>query len=990
MDKRTIEKIFEQYRSHKSDTEIFHDLMHYKVREILLVATLYDSFIMQQEEQLTEKIFGEYYQLSLSNAPRITSVSSANKALELMKKYKYDLVIITMRIADMSPFKLAKVIKDKRPKKPVILLLNDNTEIPLLKGKEKDLEHFDRTFVWNGDARVFLAITKYAEDKRNVGRDTRIGLVRVILLVEDSIRYYSKYLPVLYTEVIKQTQSLIKEEHLDETQKILRMRARPKILLATTYEEAIHKINKYKDNLLCVISDVKFPRKGKPDKEAGIKLIKYVKSKIKDLPTLLQSSDESNREKAYKIESSFIYKHSENLVYELQNFVFNYLGFGPFVFRDKDGKIIDKANNMQEFADKIKIVPEESLLYHAKRNHFSAWLMARGEIRIAKRLQELKISDFSNVEEMRKYLIKVCEEVHHKSTRGKVINFDEGEITTERHILKLQDGSLGGKGRGIAFMNALIENTKLYKYFPDINLKIPKTSIIGTEEFENFIKRNRLEDVIETNDYNEIKDRFVNGELSEDLDRRLRKLLEHLKRPLAVRSSGLFEDSLAQPFSGIYATYLIPNNHPDIEVRLKQLKEAIKLVFASVFSPKTKDYFNAINYKIEEERMAVIIQEVVGNAYENRYYPHFSGVAQSYNYYPISYIKPEDGIGVVGVGLGKFVIDGENTHRFCPRYPKIDFIPPEEQLDNTQRYFYAVDLTQKEDLNLKEKGEDATLLKLEIDIAEKDGVLDYIASTWDYNSSRLLPGIRDKGPRIINFAHILKYDYFPLAKTLSDLLDIVEKGMGTPVEMEFAVDLNKGLNNKPTFYILQIKPVIKHREFFTIKEDEIKKDQLILFTKRGMGNGVIDNIKHIVYIPPERFDKMETEEMAKEIDEINREMKNKNNPYILIGPGRWGTRDKFLGIPIMWTQISNAKVIVEVELPDFRVEPSLGSHFFHNIISMNVGYFSVDTNSQKEFIDWEYLKKYTNQTHKYFSIVELEKPSTVKMDGKNRIYIIEK
>ncbi len=987
MDRIDINKIFNKYRTHKSDTDIFHDLMSYKVREILLVATLYDSFILEQEEHLTEKIFGEYYQLSLSNAPRITSISSSKKALELMEKRHFDLIIISMRISDMTPLELATTIKNKSPKKPVVLLLNDNTEIPLLKGKEKKLKLFDRVFVWNGDSKIFLAITKYIEDKMNAKRDTKIGMVRIILLVEDSIRYYSRYMPILYTEVIKQTQRLMREENLDETNKMLKMRARPKIMLATTYEEAQNIIRKYKDYLLSVISDVKFPRKGKEDPEAGIKLIKHVQKIIPEIPTLLQSSNNANKEKALAINSIFIHKNSENLAKELRQFVFDYLGFGAFIFKDKEGKEIDRARNLSEFIMKLKVIPHDSLMYHAQKNQFSAWLMARGEIIIAQRILPVKVEDFKNPEEIRQYLIKICNAVHKKQTKGKVINFDEEQINKEEHILKLSDGSLGGKGRGIAFMNAIIQNTDMDEYFPDINIKIPRTTIIGTEEFEQFIETNRLQNVIEDTNYEEIKLRFINGEISPELNNKLKKLMEVVHTPLAVRSSGLFEDSLSQPFSGIYDTFLIPNNHPNIEVRLNHLKNAIKLVFASVFSPPTKQYFEAVNYKVEEERMAVIIQEIVGNHYDGRYYPHFSGVAQSYNYYPIFNLKPEDGIGVIGVGLGKFVIDGEKAFRFCPKYPKRDFIPPQEQLDNTQRYFYALNTRIEDKLNLID-GEESTLIKLDIDEAEKDGVLDYIASTWDYNNQRMVAGIRIKGPRIINFDYILKYNYISIAPTLYNLLKIVEAGMGTPVEMEFAVNMNKEQNGKPTFYILQIKPVVKHIEEFTIKEEDLNKEDIFLLTHQGMGNGIIENIKDIIFVDPNEFDRMETIEMANEIDIINKQFKQRNEKYILIAPGRWGTKDRFLGIPVIWTQISHAKVIVEVELPDFRIDPSQGSHFFHNMVSMNIGYFSIASYSHKDFIKWESIRNPSQKISKHFYHYKAEKPFIIKMDGRNRIYVI--
>jgi CheY-like chemotaxis protein len=984
---RELTELFKKYKSYN---ETFHDLIQFRVREILIVTTIYDAFILEQEDRLTEQIFGEYYSLNLSTAPRVTSASSGEEALELLDQRRFDLVILTMRINDMTPFELSSKIREKNKSIPVFLLLYDNAHLMLLRERKEHVENIDKIFVWNRDSKIFLAMIKYVEDKINADNDTKIGLVRVILLVENSVRYYSRYLPTLYTEIIKQTQRLIKDEHLDAMKKVLRMSVRPKVLMAVNYEEAIEIFNKYKDYLLCVISDVRFPHEGVIDEHAGVNLIQYVKKELEDLPVLLQSSDPENEKLAQKYKASFINKNSETLSSDLTDFIFHNLGFGDFVWRDNAGQEISRSKGLYQFRKQLRRVPDETIVYHAMRNHFSAWLMARGEIRIAKKLQPIKVSDFRNPHELRDYLTDIFENVDVQSIKGKVVEFDESVIAKENYVVRLCDGSLGGKGRGIAFINAMIQNMELSSTFKNVGVKIPRTAIIGTEEYDNFIQKNKLDFSFEENvKYSVLKERFLKGQLSKQLVRKLRTYIKHVTSPVAVRSSGLFEDSISESFSGVYETFLLPNNHSSFEERLKQLQNAIKLVYASVFSDQARSYFDAVNYKIEEEKMAVVIQEVVGNKFNELYYPDFSGVAQSYNYYPISYMKPPDGIAVIGVGLGKYVIDGEKAYRFSPKHPKLEIITQEALLKNTQGFFYAVDMS-RSDYNLA-AGEDVTLKKAKIEQAEKDGRLEQLASVWDSQNARLKPGIDQPGPRIIDFGYILKYDTFPLSKILNTVLDIVKNSMGTPAEIEFAVDLTENDERKPSFYILQLKPLIRDVHEYNINTVELDRTKLFLYTEKGMGNGKIEDICDIVYCDPDKFDKTKTMHMTAELERLNNILKKDNRKYILIGPGRWGTRDKWLGIPVVWTQISNAKIIVEAGLKDFQIDASLGSHFFHNITSMNIGYFNVPFGSGNGFIDWDWLKshRHKNTTH-HFVHLRFSKPLPVLMDGRKGVSLIYK
>jgi CheY-like chemotaxis protein len=988
------DRLSDLVKQYKTDNDIYHDLMQFRVREILLVATIYDAFILEEEDKLTEKIFGDYYQLNLSTAPRITSVSFGEEAIELLKRKSFDMVILTMRIDETSPFELSRRIRQERPHIPIMLLLNDNTEIPLVSERRERLRNLDKIFVWNGDSKIFLAMIKYVEDRINAVKDTKIGLVRVILLVEDSIRYYSRYLPILYAEIMKQTQAIISDEHLSEVKKLLRMRARPKVLMAESYEQAVQVVEEYRDYLLCLISDVKFRREGLRDEEAGMRLIDTVRRRLPELPILLQSSEPSNAATAKALKVSFMDKNTENLSMELRGFISRYLGFGEFVFRNERGAAIARANSMQEFKQLLSTVPDQSLVYHANRNHFSSWLMARGEIQIAKQLQPVKVSDFPSTALLREYLIRVFEEVQKNKTRGRVVPFATSLAEEDRHVVRLSEGSLGGKGRGMAFLHLLIENCQLNTIIPGANVRIPETAIVGTEEYDRFIEGNALADLFTRElPYREVKERFLAGELTGGLRERLAFYLQNNRRPLSVRSSGMFEDSLSQPFSGIYDTFLLPNNHPDPALRLRQLEEAIRLVYASILSESARAYFEAISYKTDEEKMAVVIQEVVGAEHEGFYYPHFAGVAQSYNYYPVAYLKPEDGIAVIGVGLGKYVIDGEKAFRFCPHYPRLDFASPEEQLELSQDSFYSLDLRERP-LPLIE-GDASTLRRLPISEAERHGTLQPCVSTWDAQNNRLKPGTDLLGPRIVNFAYILKYGSFPLAEILEAVLEIIKGAMGTPVEIEFAVQLspevNGPANGAASFHILQIKPLLGDLEDYSLDLSAIDRRELFLYSERAMGNGRIGELYDLIYVDPDSFDRSRTAAMTAELGELNARLKRENRAYVLIGPGRWGSRDPWLGIPVNWNHISNVRVIVEAELPDFKVDPSLGSHFFHNVTSMNIGYFDVPSGSDGGFLDWAWLRSQRPIARTaHFVHLRFDAPIVAKMDGRKRVSVLYK
>jgi hypothetical protein len=763
------------------------------------------------------------------------------------------------------------------------------------------------------------------------------------------------------------------------------MRARPKILLASDFEEAKAILDKYKDFILSLITDVKYEKNGVVNEAAGFELTRYARLINKELPIIIQSHDSENSRMAYELKTTFIDKNSETLVQDFKSFITHYLGFGNFIYRNTDGVQIAIARSLKEFESYLKVIPDDSLIYHARKDHFSQWLMARGEIQVAKIINPAKVSDFNNTRDLREYLIQVIKQFRNEQNRGKIIPFEESALTDETNVVSLSSGSLGGKGRGLAFINTLIYNYDFEKILPHINIRTPKTSIIGTDEFEYFIERNKLQDrLIEGIDYDEVKIMFLDASLTDTLVKRLKILLKYITNPLAVRSSGLFEDSLMQPFAGIFETYLLPNNHPDINVRLNQLMDAIKLVYASVYSKIARGYIKAINYQIEEEKMAVIIQEVVGNRYENCFYPHISGVAQSYNYYPFAHMKPEEGFAVAALGLGKQVVEGEKAYRFSPKYPDTEINSPRDQFKNSQVSFYAVDLG-KEFINLLE-GEMAGLVKLDIDDAERHGTIRHLASVYDVDNNRIVPGLTHAGPRIINFSNILKYNYIPLAETIAATLDVVQEAMGAPVEIEFAVDLNRDKELKASFYLLQIKPLIGSMQDFSFNPEELDSEKVLMLSEKGMGNGLIDDITDVIYIDIAAFDKRNTVEMVSEIEGLNTVMQAENRKYMLIGPGRWGTRDRWIGIPVNWPQISSAKVIVETSLEGYPLDASSGSHFFHNVTSMNVGYFSIQQELSGSWIRWDMLdQQELVQRTKHFKHVRFHKPVIIKMDGKKRI-----
>ncbi|MBN2519001.1 MAG: hypothetical protein JXB17_00730 [Bacteroidales bacterium] len=974
----------------KIDKYIYLEMMKYKVKEILLVATLYDAYNLEIEDGFFERFMGEIYQYSLFSLPRITGVTSVEDALNLLSTTRFDIVIVMVGIDRTYPIEVSNSIKNSHPEIPIYLLLNHKNNLKYFEELASTSKSIEKLFVWNGDSQIFFSIVKSIEDKTNVENDTRIGLVRIILLIEDSPSYYSTYLQILYSIVFGQVQKLLPEVEKNELDKICKMRSRPKILLARNYEDAMYIFNKYKDFFLCVISDVEFEKDGKLNKSAGFDFIKYIKTQRITLPVILQSADMRNKRIAQNLNIHYINKNSQTLLNDLEKILTQYLGFGDFIFRDTQGKPIAVAKSLREFETYLDKIPKESFYLHARKNQFSLWLMARGEIQLAKMFNPVRVDDFETYEECKAFHLELIRSYKNDKKRGKILAFDETSTLDEKNIVSYSSGSLGGKGRGLAFINTLIYNLDFSELTSRINIRTPKTIIIGTDEFENFIRINSLYK-ISTNlkiKYSEIKKLFVNAKLSDSLVAKLEVFISQINKPVAVRSSSLSEDSYTQPFAGIFDTYIIPYETEDKELLLERLIQSIKLVYASVFSDDARSYFKVIHHKAEEEKMAIVLQELVGNQYNKHYYPHISGIAQSYNFYPVAHMKPEEGFASIALGLGSYVVNGYKSFRFSPKYPGIEMHSTKDLINNSQTVFYALDCSKKNIDYLKD-GELAALKLLDISEAEIHGTLNHCASVYNIDNDRIETGISAYGPRILNFADILKYDYIPLAETINVMLNTLKEALGYSVEIEFAVDLAKSENDLPSFYLLQIKPILNSIQAQNVDFKNLNKSKILLYTQSSLGNGEITDIMDLIYIDIEKYDKLKTIEMTTEIEYLNDLMVKQNKQYVLIGPGRWGTRDQFLGIPVNWSQISNAKVIVEISLTDYPLESSLGSHFFHNITSLNIGYFTVLDTSNTDYIHWGKLKKQVivNRTN-HFIHIRFNKPLKVLMNGIEKTAVI--
>ncbi len=859
--------------------QTFQRLMQHQIRDVLLVSSLYDLYLFEEDGRLYDLIRNEYQGLSLSHAPEIMRVSSAWEALQLAREKSFDLIITTLHVEDMSSISLAKKIREAGLKVPVVLLNYDNQEYLEL-STYHDTSVFDGIFIWQGDFRIIIAIIKHLEDKMNVESDTRVAGVQSIILIEDNVLYYSKFLPIIYSEILKQSQRLI-SEGVNLSHKYLRMRARPKILLCKTYEQAWQYYEKYKDCISGIISDVDFLRNGIHDPEAGVEFARNVKSEYPDIPILLHSTIQENEQKANAQGAAFLLKDSPTLLLQLQKFIISNFSFGDFLFRMPDGTEVGRASDLPSLEEQLRQVPDDSVRYHAERNHFSHWLKARTEFWLAHKLRPRKLSDYPSVTALREDIISSLQEYRRFQQLGQITDFKKETFDPTVSFARIGGGSLGGKARGLGFVNLLINNQRFRNRFEGIHIDVPPGVVIGTDVFDQFLADNDLHTfALNSKDDEEIARRFIKAErFSRKVVRALTDFLKLMHSPLAVRSSSLLEDSQYHPFAGVYETYMIPNNSPILEVRLKHLINTIKRVYASTFCQAAKDYIKVTTYRLEEEKMAVVIQRMVGSQHDGRFYPDFSGVAKSHNYYPIPPQKAADGIVSVALGLGKTIVDGGNTVRFCPKYPKQahPFSSAKERLQNSQDGFYGLELSDVR-LDSIDRG-DSLLAKHSLDRAEKDGTLRYVGSTYSPENDTISDGLSRAGVRLVTFAPILKDKIFPLPEIVEQLLEIGKSGMGAPVEMEFAINMSVKPESPREFGVLQVRPMVLSRESEVLNVDDVLQKDLICKSGQVLGNGII-HLHDMVVVDPEKFDRSKSRDVAIEIGLMNEKLLDLKIPYL--------------------------------------------------------------------------------------------------------------
>ncbi len=966
------------------------DLIKYRVTEILLISTEYDAFVLEEDGQLAEQIYHQFNDLSIPYIPRIHWVANREAAYEILKNGAIHLIITMSRISDLNSFEFESTIHAAYPDIPIVMLSYDRLT-PDMIARIRAISCINRVFYWSGDNKVLLAIIKYIEDQQNLAEDSKLG-VQAILVVDDSPIYYSQILPIIYTEILTQIRYLVLHA-MNVKHGLLRVRLRPKILLAETYEEAMQIINTYHSNLLGVISDVRFPKDGVQNPAAGFELAQRVREMITDLPFLLQSEELENAEKAKTLELNFLNKNSPNLLQNLRNYILENYGFGSFVFRYPDGRIICEATDITNLERIIRDLPDESLYYHSANRHFSRWFRARAEFEVAEKLRFIDAEEFSSTSDIRTYILQVLNDYFLKYQSGLILDFAGlSKKDMENAFIKLGTGSLGGKARGIAFMNAIISKAHLTDKYEDMKIKVPRSFVICSDIFEEFIKENDLYAFLAGNPSEEaIAQKFTQSALPATTQENLRVLNQFIKCPLAVRSSSILEDSRILPFAGIYKTYVVPNSHTDPEIRLKQLSDAVKLVYASVFYASPVRYAKNADIRIEEEKMAILIQELVGECHGDLYYPAISGVAQSYNFYPYYPMKPEEGTVSLAMGLGNTIVEGERVYRFSPAYPKLNPLvsSPAEYMQKSQNMFYAVNLKSSADITLR-ADESYVYEKLPISQANKDHALEYIGSTYSIEDDCIYDNIYQSGPKLVTFAPILKYNRLPLTPIIQDLLSLGKKSFGADVEIEFAINIPKDKSKPKVFNFLQIRPMVVGREALQVNLEESLESWC--FSKRTIGNVLYQGINDIIFVDPEAFNLQESVQIAGEIGELNKILFKEGRRCILIGFGRMGTADRWLGIPLTWEQMSQALIIVEVDRQELRPEPSLGSHFFHNLTATNMGYFHIQYDNEAEGkLDWEWLlSQPVREQTKYVKLVRREEPFKVKIDGRSFKGIIYK
>jgi len=967
--------------------------MTHRIYNVLLYASKYDAFVLEEDGRIDELIFNEYTSLNLRYPPRFTLVSNEEQANVLLKERTFELIISMPSGDSINPFQWAKSVKQRFPEIPIVVLTPFSRSVSKRIANE-DLSAIDYVFSWLGNSDLLLAIIKLIEDKMNVEEDVDSVGVQVILFVEDAIHFYSSIVPHLYKFVFKQSRSFMTEA-LNEHEQMLRMRGRPKILLARTYEEGLAIYEKFKNNMLGVITDVSYPQNGIKNKLAGINLCTEIRKQDKHIPLIIESAEEENHAHADSLSAAFLNKNSKTLLIDLREKIIDNFGFGDLVFINPltcEGEAHIK--NLKGLQETIFKISDESLYFHVSRNNISRWLYSRAMFPLAEFLKNINVDNFaaSDLAKVRQIIFDAIVHYRKVKNRGVVAVFQRDRFDQYSNFARIGEGSLGGKGRGLAFIDAMIKRNVSFENFENTQITIPKTVVLCTDNFSEFMELNQLYPIAlsELSD-DEILKHFLKARIPKRLIADLHAFLRAIDSPIAVRSSSLLEDSHYQPFAGIYSTYMVPYNAESKTQMLEMVTEAIKAVYASVFYHDSKAYMTATKNVIDEEKMAIVLQEICGNAYENRFYPSFSGVARSLNYYPIGAEKPEDGIANIALGLGKYIMDGGTSLRFSPAYPNniLQTSTLEFALRETQTYFNALDLCQMQFVPQVDDG--FNLLKLRVSDAEKDGTLRYIASTFNPQDQVINDSLYEGGRKIITFANILKHNVFPLAETLKEVLRIAQVEMGRPIEIEFAVNLDYSPLKQHVFYLLQIRPIVDSKEMVNENIGAIPEENAIITCKSALGHGITNDIYDIIYVKPEAFNASKNQLIVTELERINRELINQNRHYVLVGPGRWGSADAWLGIPVKWSNISNARLIVECGLSNYRVDPSQGTHFFQNLTSFGVAYFTINPFQQDGSFDTEFLNAQTAQYEsEYVRHIRFEKPMIMKVDGRKNKGVVMK
>ena len=965
----------------------FVNLMTKRIFNVLLVANPYDAFMLEDDGRIDEKIFIEYMNLSLRYPPRFTQVSTEEEAWGQLAHTKFDLVIVMPGTDNSDTFDIARSIKQKFTEIPLVVLTPFSHGITA-RMEHEDLSIFEYVFCWLGNTDLLVSIIKLIEDKMNLEHDIKEVGVQMILLVEDSIRFYSSVLPNLYKFVLKQSKEFATEA-LNEHQRTLRMRGRPKIVLARSYEEAMHLYNRYEKNVLGVITDARYPREGIVDPIAGIRLMEEIRKRDPFMPLILQSSEISNRHYASRYEASYVDKNSKKMNVDLRDVVSENFGFGDFIFRNPVTlEEVARVRNLKELQNIIFSIPTESLLYHVSRNHVSRWLYSRAMFPPAEFLKQISVEDVNDMDALRKIIFEAIVKYRKMKNQGVVAEFQRERFDRYSNFARIGEGSLGGKGRGLAFIDNMVKHHPEFNEFENASVAIPKTVVLCTDIFDEFMDTNNLYQVALSDvDDETILRTFLNARLPNRLMEDFLAFFNVVNSPIAIRSSSLLEDSHYQPFAGIYSTYMIPYLEDKNEM-LRMLGDAVKGVYASVFYKDSKAYMQATSNVIDQEKMAVILQEVVGTQYGDRFYPSISGVARSLNYYPIGDEKAEEGTVSLALGLGKYIVDGGLTLRVCPYHPTqvLQTSEMEIALRETQTSFYALDL--------KNKGENFSLddgfnlIKLPVKEAEKDGALQYIASTYDPYDMVIRDGIYPGGRKVITFANILQHDVFPLSRILQLSQEYGQREMRRPVEIEFAVTLNPK-DKTGVFYLLQVRPMVDVKADLAEDLSTFPEEQLLLKSLNSLGHGVMEDIYDVIYVKTDGYNAGNNPTIAYEIEKMNRKLLDEGKHYVLVGPGRWGSSDSWLGIPVKWPHISAARVIVEAGLTNYRVDPSQGTHFFQNLTSFGVGYFTINAYMNDGIYRQDYLDTLpAMEETKYLRHIRFDSPVVVKMDGKKKIGLV--